>query len=65
MLNRASLQRGNDVFPLPDSYADSYSDIMQRLGPITMATPMQSYYENYLKNHLQYEIGTVPTCIGI
>ena len=40
------------------------------LGPIPIAILMQSYYENYLKNHLigtdiSVKLGTVPICIGI
>ena len=41
-----------------------------RLGLIPMVILMQSYYENYFKNHLvstniSVKLGTVPICIGI
>ena len=40
------------------------------LGPIQMVILMESYYENYLTNHLigtdiSVKLGTVPFCIGI
>ena len=56
------------VFPLPDSYSETYSntdsDSMQKCstGPIPMVIPMDSSYENYLNPTLSVPI-SVPKWI--
>ena len=56
------------VFPLPDSYADLYSDSYP--DNMQKGSTGTDYYENYSKTHLigtdiSVKLGTIPICIGV